>query len=1020
MARRTMRTLLPALIVALLTSLSVSVAGWAASATKAPKVTQQPASVTVEEGQSASFEAAASGTPAPSVQWEVSTDAGSKFSPVEGATANELTIASAKTAESGDEYRAVFTNVAGSATSKTATLTVRLRPAVSKQPASATVEEDQSASFEVVASGFPAPSVQWELSTNGGATFSPVKHATSDELTLTDVKTSETGDEYRAVLTNAAGTAISEPATLTVQNRPLVTKQPLSVAVEEGHSAHFEAAASGFPAPSVQWELSTNGGATFSPVEGATADAIAIASATTSENGDEYRAVFTNVAGVATTAVATLSVHNPVVITSEPESTTVEVGQRASFEAAASGFPAPSVQWELSTNGGATFAPVTGATTDQLTIAEAKAAEDGDEYRAVFTNVAGKATTQAATLTVSTTHFHVLGWGQNSFGQLGNDSFTQSDVPVQASGVDFVTAIAADESFSLALLSDGTVMAWGEDTYGQLGDDELGTTDVPLPVEGLTGVKAIAAGKNFSLALLGNGTVMAWGANESGQLGDDSTEESEVPVQVKDLTGVSAIAAGGEHSLALLSNGTVVAWGEGEYGQLGDGKAKDSDTPVAVRDLTNVTAVAAGEDHSLALRSDGTVMAWGSDEFGQLANSSVGEDGQEEHGSEVPVAVEDVSGATAIAAGARHSLALLGNGMVMAWGEDASGQLGDASIARSQEAPVAVDGIADVAAISAGGQHSMALLGNGTVMTWGEDKYGELGDGSAGEPSDVPVAVSGLTEVHGIAAGRWHDLAYGEPLPAVTSVTPAGGPTAGDTEVTITGSNLEGATSVHFGTVSALSFTVNSRSSITAVSPPGSGTVNVTVSTPVGTSPPNGDDHFSYLAPPTVSKLSSKKGPGAGETSVTITGSGFKEVSAVRFGESNAASFVVQSPTSITAVSPPGAGTVSVTITTPGGTSATSKHTQFEYTPSIESIAPDSGSPAGGTHVTITGAGFAVGAGTTKFKFGSASAGGVECTSTSTCIATAPANAAGTVTVIAEVGKLKSPANPPGDQFTYE
>jgi alpha-tubulin suppressor-like RCC1 family protein len=1027
------RRLLALLACALLATAMLSGSAWgrlpgrvvpAITENKAPKVTHTPASQTVEEGQSVTFEAAASGVPTPTVQWEVSTNGGSTFTPIAEATASQFTIASAKTSESGDQFRAVFTNVAGQATTRAATLTVQLKPEVTHQPVAVTVEEGQNATFEATAAGSPAPTVQWEVSTDGGSVWSNVEKASSDQLTLVGVKTTQNGNEYRAAFKNVAGQTVSEAATLTVQKLPAVTKQPVSLTVESGTEAAFEATASGFPSPTVQWELSTNGGGTFAPVQGATADLLTIASAQTSETGDEYRAVFTNAAGSVTSHVATLTIQDPPVITSQPVSTTVEVGQSATFEAAASGFPTPTVQWELSSNGGSTFAPVAGASTDQLTIAEAKLSESGDEYRAVFTNAAAAVRTATVTLTVAVHHFRALAWGQNSFGQLGDGSFTQSDVSVPVSGLDFVTAIAAGRRHSLALLSDGTVMAWGDGASGQLGNGEGRTSDLPVAVEGLTGVKAVAAGDNFSLALLSNGTVMSWGGGESGQLGNGANQESDVPVPVKGLTGVTAIAAGGEHALALLSNGTVMAWGEGEHGQLGNGASRNSNVPVTVKGLTGVAAVAAGEEHSIALLKGGTVMAWGSDWYGQLGNAVLREtfEGEEEPSSDVPVAVEGLSDVSAISAGGRFNLALLSGGTVMAWGEDEAGELGDASIVERHEAPVAVSGLSGVTAVSAGGEHSMALLAGGTVMTWGEDRFGELGDGVAGEPSDVPVAAGGLGEVSGIAAGGDHDLAYSEPLPGVTAINPNAGSTAGGTPVTITGANLEGATAVHFGANEAESFEVTSPSTIVAVSPAGSlGTVNVTVTTAAGTSPPVPADRFSYDPSPTVTALSAKTGPGAGETTVTITGTQFVGVTAVDFGANPATSVHVNSSTSITAVSPAGGGTVNVTVTAAGGTSATSKHDEFGYIPAVEGVAPDSGPLGGGTSVTITGQGFAVGSGATTFKIGKKAATEVDCSSNTTCTARTPASkAAGAAEVLATVGKLKSSPNPPGDTFTYE
>jgi alpha-tubulin suppressor-like RCC1 family protein len=1030
---RTTRAVHTVLILALLALGGVSAPAFASVARpavteeKAPKVSKQPANVTVEEGHPAAFEATASGTPTPTVRWEVSSDGGGTWSTVAEATSDRLEVASAKTSESGEELRAVFTNAAGSATSKAATLTVQLAPTVTRQPASVTVESGQSAAFEVAVAGSPAPTVQWELSTNGATSWAAVSGATSDRLTIASVKTSESGDEYRVTLKSSIGAATSQAATLTVRNPPRIIEQPVNTTAEEGATAIFAEAATGFPAPSVQWQVSTDAGATWSTVSGASTSTLSLTGVQASQNGYEYRAVLENVAGAATSTAATLTVHSRPVVTEQPLSSTVEVGQPAFFEASATGFPTPTVQWEVSANAGGTWSPVASATTDQLTVADTQASENGDEYRAVFTNLAGKGTSQAATLTVALHHYRVLSWGQNSYGQLGNDSFTQSDVPVSALGLDFVTAVSAGRRHTLALLTNESADAWGSNMAGQLGNGGAGSlVPYPVAIEGLKGVKALAAGANHSLALLGDGTVMAWGADESGQLGNGSTVESDVPTRAYGLSGVIAVAAGNEYSLALLGDGTVMAWGANDQGQLGDGKTEGSDVPVAVSGLSGVTAIAAGGEHALALLSDGTVMAWGDDELGQLANSSVpvrggGEEGGEEiRFSDAPVAVEGVSGASAIAAGLHHSLALLPGGTVLAWGGDAAGQLGDGSIVREQEAPVPVSGLTGVTAVAAGGEHSMALLSSGGVETWGEDKYGELGDGSAGEPSDVPVAVMGLGEVKGIAAGTNHDVALSEPLPVVTAVAPQKGGVAGGTTVTIVGSNIEAATAVAFGANSATHFTVTSPSSITAIAPPGTlRTVNVTVTTPSGTSAPTPADQFTYVAAPTVKKLSAKSGPGAGETSVTITGTGFEEATAVAFGAAPAAHFTIDSPTAITAVSPAGAGTAEVTVTAPGGTSAPSAKDRFEYVPAVAGVSPGMGAAAGGTSVTITGTGFALGS-TTTFKFGKKYATSVQCASNTTCTAVSPPAKAGTVDVIAAVGKAKSAANPPDDQFVYE
>lgn len=988
---------------------------------KPPNVTEMPASVTVEEGQPASFSSAATGAPTPTLQWELSTDSGASWHPVPGATLSPLTIASTVTAESGDEYRAAFTNEGGTSYSRDATLTVRRFPYVIEQPIGATVEAGHDATFEASGGGFPAPTVQWQSSSNGGLTWRYIEGATSDVLTVTNVTNAESGTPYRAVFANAAGLVVSQVAVLTVQEPPHVSKQPVDKTVLEGQNASFEATASGFPAASVQWEVSSDGGVSWSAVPGAQSDLLTITAATASQSGYEYRATFHNPAGNAVSHAATLTVSAAPAIVQQPEGATAEAGESASFEALASGAPLPTPQWERSTDHGATWSAIPGATSDQLTIADVQVAEAGYEFRATFQSSAGSATTAPAVLTVASTRYSALAWGMGSYGELGDGLFSEpSDVPVQVHELSFVTAVAAGLRHGLALLADGTVMAWGSDTRGQLGEEGASGTATPIPVEGLSGVKAIAAGGNSSYALLSNGTVWAWGDNESGQLGDGNDAESEVPVEVKGLSGVTAISAGEEHVLALLSNGTVVAWGNNESGQLGTGSTKSTNVPFAVKGLSGIAAVAAGGEFSLALTEEGSVVGWGSDQYGQLSNPTV-EEGLSE--TPMPVAAGTLVNVKAISAGHAHALALLDNETVEAWGEDAYGELGNGTIGASQEAPVAVSSLSGVTAISAGNHDSAALLGSGSVKTWGIDKWGNLGDGVIGEPSPVPVSVVGVSKVAGVSAGGFHMLGFGEPIPTVSTVTPAQGPNAGGATVTIEGGDLTGASAVMFGGVAAKSFVVDSAEKITATSPAGTGTVDVTVTTPTGTSTKTAADHYTYLAPPTVAVISAKSGPATGGTALTITGAGFNGATAVHFGAAAApaGTFTVTSASTIAVTSPPSAvaGDVYVTVTGPGGTSAPAKKGRFAYAPVIESLSPSSGPSAGATSVTVTGIGFATAAKQSKFRFGGAKVKTVSCTSSTTCTVITPKGSPSTVDVSVEVAKATS-APSAGDRYTYE
>ena len=397
-------------------------------------------------------------------------------------------------------------------------------------------------------------------------------------------------------------------------------------------------------------------------------------------------------------------------------------------------------------------------------------------------------------------------WGYNNDGQLGDNSKTsRSGMMLMGdmmtnTGVLFgrtVVAVAAGGSHSLALCSDGTVAAWGYNWSGQLGNNSTTESLLPVKVSTAGGVSAlfgktvvaIAAGSSHSLALCSDGTVAAWGYNGSGALGNNSTTESHLPVRVNTAVGVSAlfgktvvaIAAGGQHSLARCSDGTVVAWGNNSVGQLGDNSRTNRNVPVAVNTAAGVsalvgktvTAIAAGSAHSLALCSDGTVAAWGSNWVGELGDGAALS--SETICKLVPVAVNTTTGisalfgkvVTAIAAGGSHSLALCTDGTVVTWGINNYGQLGD-DIDTASSAPVAVntqDGISalfgkSVISITAGGDTGLAVCSDGTLAAWGSNWDGQLGI-TGMTKSNVPVEVSTWTNVTHISSGSCarHNLA---------------------------------------------------------------------------------------------------------------------------------------------------------------------------------------------------------------------------------------------------------------------
>ncbi len=193
-------------------------------------------------------------------------------------------------------------------------------------------------------------------------------------------------------------TAQNASSTLYVGAKPHVTVNPKSQTVIADHTVTFTAAATGTPTPTVQWQVSTDGGKTFSNISGATSTTLTFV-ASAGENGYRYRAVFTNSLAVANSSAATLTVQYAPTVTLNPSNQTVAPGHSVTFKAAAIGNPMPTVQWQVSTDGGTTWINITGATSTTLTFT-ANIGENGNKYRAVFTNIVGTATATAATLTV--------------------------------------------------------------------------------------------------------------------------------------------------------------------------------------------------------------------------------------------------------------------------------------------------------------------------------------------------------------------------------------------------------------------------------------------------------------------------------------------------------------------------------------------------------------------------------------------------------------------------------------------
>ncbi len=320
--------------------------------------------------------------------------------------------------------------------------------------------------------------------------------------------------------------------------------------------------------------------------------------------------------------------------------------------------------------------------------------------------------------------------------------------------------IGAASDHSISLCSDNTVRTWGLNSWGELGNGTTPSTNanpIPVQVSLISGIKKIATGGGHSLALKNDGTVWAWGLNSSGELGDMTNINRTSPVQVSNLSNVVFIACGYAHSLAIKNDGTVWAWGANTYGQLGNGGTSNSITPVQVTGLTGVVEVAGGNDFSIAVKSDGTVWGWGNDLDGQLATHCFG------CGSTSPIPISGLANIVSVACGYHHSLALKNDGTVWAWGLNNSGSLGNGSISRSdsviQPHDVGNTGfLGGIKAIGCGDRFSLAVKNDGSLLAWGDNSFGALGNASAGD-SWFPVQVLNINSVTSVEGGTYQSLA---------------------------------------------------------------------------------------------------------------------------------------------------------------------------------------------------------------------------------------------------------------------
>ncbi|MGQ8873815.1 RCC1 domain-containing protein [Paenibacillus sp. TSA_86.1] len=324
----------------------------------------------------------------------------------------------------------------------------------------------------------------------------------------------------------------------------------------------------------------------------------------------------------------------------------------------------------------------------------------------------------------------VWGWGLNSNYQLGDGTTTNRTGATRITTLDGFSMISTGFKQNIGLRSDGTVWTWGANDYT---NQRLALTQVP----GLEKVVSISAGLQHYMALKEDGTVWTWGDNGLGQLGSGSKlpYNSLEPIQVAGLQGVVAINGSYYNSMALKDDGTVWIWGNGNR-VIGYQSSTSTIhySPIQIAGLSNIVQIDMTYLHGLALRDDGTVWSWGFNDSGQLGLGDY-----IDHST--PTQVPNLNNVNKITAGYSHSMALTNSGDIWSWGNNYYGEVGDASAIQKRPNPVKAAHLKGATDIEAGEMYSYALKKNGSVWSWGNNTYGQLGNGTTtSQPTRVLVS----------------------------------------------------------------------------------------------------------------------------------------------------------------------------------------------------------------------------------------------------------------------------------------
>jgi alpha-tubulin suppressor-like RCC1 family protein len=275
--------------------------------------------------------------------------------------------------------------------------------------------------------------------------------------------------------------------------------------------------------------------------------------------------------------------------------------------------------------------------------------------------------------------------------------------------------ISAGLAHSIIVFSDGQLWAWGSNEVGQLG---IGNNEGSLyPALVMENVESVSAGRNHTMVIAKDGSLWGFGNSRFGQIGDGSISEIR-PVPVQIMKDVVSVSVGSNHTLAVKINGSLWAWGDNEYGQIGDGSTNTRLIPVKIMD--GIISVSAGANHSAAISTDNKLLVWGCNKFGQVGKSYVSSINER-----YLTPVRTMDNVRCVSAGGYHTMAITTDGKLWTMGQNKYGQLGDGTKECHYQPAHILD---NVVAVSAGDSHTMAITADYKLWTWGCNKYGQLGD----------------------------------------------------------------------------------------------------------------------------------------------------------------------------------------------------------------------------------------------------------------------------------------------------